>query len=395
VARLPAPRAFPRGLVLALALAAAAPPPARGGDGAPDEAVVASLPFLSGGEPGLVYADLAQDGQRGLVLLVDTGASYSVLSPLFARKLGVSVRSLKSTPYRRPTRLGRELQFWVDTSSSDTGSRSNFEYGLLGGNFLSQYVLELDFVTQRVRFLDPDRFAVPERTDVPEEVVVPIRTADGRPTVDVSVDGHTIPAVLDTGAAVTMIVSGRAAKSVGIDAGALAAFGELYLTAGRTTSLFAEAREIAIGGVRFAQVPLLVAPMGLFNAAGTGDSLLGMDLISRFRVRIDYPRKRLWLARETGIPTFLGIEYVAAREAGAFMQAHRDGYAVRSVSAGGPAAQRGLQPGDWIARADRWPTPESLLRAVKSGAPITVKRRAGDDEWQEVELTGFAAAPPP
>jgi hypothetical protein len=49
-----------------------------------------------------------------LVLLLDTGASFSVFTPLAARAAGVSVRRDKSSPYRRATRLGRDLQFYVD-----------------------------------------------------------------------------------------------------------------------------------------------------------------------------------------------------------------------------------------------------------------------------------------
>lgn len=61
--------------------------------------------------------------------MLDTGATFSVFTPLFVRSLGVTVRRTKSTPYRRATKLGRDLQFFVDTESSDTGSRTNWEYG--------------------------------------------------------------------------------------------------------------------------------------------------------------------------------------------------------------------------------------------------------------------------
>ena len=97
-----------------------------------------------------------------------------------------------------------------------------------------------------MRFLDPERFQVPEKTDVPEEVVVPIEVNHNRIIVDVTVDGHVVPLMLDTGAPMTMILSGRTAEATGFDVEALDPFGDLYLTAGRTTALFAEARKKAM-----------------------------------------------------------------------------------------------------------------------------------------------------
>jgi predicted aspartyl protease len=69
-------------------------------------------------------------------MFLDTGASKSVLTPRVARQLGVSVRRTKNTPYRRATRLGRDLSFYIDTRRTDTASRTGWEYGFLGGEFL-------------------------------------------------------------------------------------------------------------------------------------------------------------------------------------------------------------------------------------------------------------------
>ncbi|MCH6568251.1 MAG: nucleotide exchange factor GrpE, partial [Nitrospinae bacterium] len=90
--------------------------------------------------------DLAPQGRgKRFPLIVDTGATWSVITPLMARELGVRVRRVKQDPYRRATVLGRDLQFYVDTQSSDTGSKTGWEYGLLGGQFLAAYVVEFDF----------------------------------------------------------------------------------------------------------------------------------------------------------------------------------------------------------------------------------------------------------
>ena len=80
-----------------------------------------TVPF----EPGpltRVMVNLAPPGKRPLVLMLDTGAAGSVVTPRMARELGVTVRPAKTTPYRRGTLLGRDLQFYIDTESSDTAA---------------------------------------------------------------------------------------------------------------------------------------------------------------------------------------------------------------------------------------------------------------------------------
>src|SRR5215470_7901328 len=150
------------GLLAALCLGVA---PASDAEPAIDpapEAVLASLPFEKEAPPRTIVIDLAPKGNaRRLRFQLDTGASISYVSPRLARAMGVKVSRIKQDAYRRSTVLGRDVQFYVDTSSSDSGSANGQEWGLLGGDFLSDYVVELDFARQRVRFLDPDRYAVP------------------------------------------------------------------------------------------------------------------------------------------------------------------------------------------------------------------------------------------
>ncbi len=136
--------------------------------GPPPAAVVADLPFLDSPDPSSIVIDLArEEGARPFPLVLDTGASFSTLTPRLARELGVRVRSTKRSPYRRATRLGRDLQFRVDARRGDMASQTGREFGLLGGNFLVEYVVEIDFPRRRVRFLDPDHYRLPSRRPPP------------------------------------------------------------------------------------------------------------------------------------------------------------------------------------------------------------------------------------
>lgn len=360
----------------------------------PEEAVVATLPFLEVAEPNRIYVDLAPDGSAPLQLMLDTGASDSVFTPLAARRAGVSVRRTKSSAYRRETLTGRDLQFWVDTSSSDTGSRTGWEYGLLGGGFLSQYVVELGFTARNVRLLDPKQFSVPASAPGPEHHVGVIGTST-RPVLDVEIDGHPLRVLVDTGWPNPVVLSGKAARAAGIDVDALPEFGTALTTRGPMPLRFFEASELKIGPFVFRNVPVQVAPKGWYGMAGeTDDSVIGYDLLSCFLVRIDYPRKRIWLRRDSDTVTYLGVDYALTRQVGAFLAPWPGLYRVDAVFPDTPAARLGLRTGDLVEKRAGAKTPEGVLRSIGADEPIEVMRDAdGKRERVRLEPARPAAAP--
>jgi predicted aspartyl protease len=314
-------------------------------------------------------------------MFLDTGAGKSVVTARLARKMGVSVRRTKNTPYRRPTRLGRDLAFYVDTRLSDTSSRTGWEYGLLGGEFLDDYVIELDFPGRRVRFFDPKRYQVPESTASPDERVLPIRLRGTRIAVEVELRGKRLYVMLDTGAPWTVVLSGKAARKLGIDVDSLPDFGTMGTTVGPMEVLLHETDAFHWGGFEFDTMPVLVAPRGWYNFAGPTDSVLGYDVLSQFVVRIDYKRRRLWLKRsaEAGV-TFYGADYRIAKRAGAFLIPVGGGYSVWWLRAQGAARAFGLREGDVIVAPAGEPrlSVEEVLARIEAGEELTVARREGE-----------------
>jgi hypothetical protein len=359
-----------------------------------EAAVVAALPFEML-ERNRIYVDLAPEGNRPFVLMLDTGAQHSVLTPGAARRAGVSVRRTKSSPYRRATRLGRDLQFHVDDESSDMGARTGWEYGLLGGNFLEKYVLELDFVNARVRFLDPGKYRVPERADGPGEAVVPIRVSGRRPFTRLERGGAHVDVLLDTGAPMPLLLSGPAASRLGLDPDAMSDFGAVGGVLGPISVKIHRSRDLGFAGFDLGATPVLVAPRGAYNQGGSSDSALGFDVLSQFTIRIDYPRQRMWLRRERATMTFLGYPTEGRDDAGAIVYGLEveGAYRVLDVSAGSAAAALGLLPGDAIARHQQgrdWSAQETLERIAK-GTPLRVRREAGRAAAVDVKLPDAAA----
>jgi len=364
--------------------------PAVGAPDPPPAAVVADLPFEPYHESNRVVIDLAPEGQRPFRLMLDTGASDTVLTPRAARELGVSVRRTKSTPYRKATRLGRDLQFWVDTRRSDTASGVSWEFGLLGGTFLDDYVLEIDFPGRRVRFLDPKKYEVPEAVSAPNERVVPIRLQGTRIGVEIEMNGREVYVMLDTGAPGTVILSGKAARKLGIDVDSLSDYGSAGTTVGPMDVRFYETDSFRFAGFEFDTMPILVAPKGWYNIAGPTDSVLGYDVLSQFVVRIDYERRRMWLER-TGSTrvTFSGADYELFKRVGALVTPAPAGYAIRGVRAGSAAAAYGLRDGDVIVvpAGDDMIQIEEVLTRIEGRQELTVARRDGED-WIDRILPG-------
>jgi predicted aspartyl protease len=339
--------------------------------GPPADAVLADLPFLDSDESNRVYVDLAPpDSDRRLEMLLDTGAAFSILSPDAARSLGVSVRRQKDTPYRRKTRLGRDLQFWIDVSSSDTGTRMGWDFRLLGGNFLEEYVVELDFAARRVRFIDPKRWSVPATAGT-GEVVLPMSLSDRRPVVSLAVNGVEVPVLVDTGAPGSLMLAGAKAEAAGVAAREVDGLA-MEMALGPVQTRLGEAQRVELGALALERVPALVQPRGSYNWAGPGDSLLGYDLLAEFTVRLDYPQRRLWLAPRPDVRrTLFGGDWNAYRAEGVLLLPSRRALVVGMLEPESAAARRGLRVGD---RFEGGRDAAAILADLREGREVVVVR---------------------
>lgn len=368
-----------------LALTARAAPPEP-----PPDAILAETPFLDSQELNRIFVNLAPIGDRELRLMLDTGASDSVLTPKYARELGVTVRRVRDRPNERPTRLGRNLQFWIDTESSESASRTGWEYGLLGGTFLGEYVLDLDFANRRVRFIDADKWQVPKSVDAPNEAVLPLRVVGNRPFVDVSVEGKEVDVLLDTGAPFGVDLSGHSAKRAGFEKEPIAKLATGGVL-GPIESYLVEAEKVALGPFEFGPAPVVYSPKGAYNMGGSSDSLIGYELLSHFHVRIDYRHKRLWLRRENDAALgWFGQDWGSVRRVGVLAVVDDAGVRVQGVLPDSKAAKLGVRPGDVIefhGATSRAQALEETLATIEDGGRIIVVRGSTEQSaGEQIEL---------
>ena len=280
----------------------------------PPGALIAEIPFEEDSQVTRIAINLAPEGNRPFVMELDTGASDSMMTAEMAKKMGINIRALKSTPYRRRTRLGRDLLFRIDSGSSDRASKSGWSVGLLGARFLAHYLVELDYPGRMVRFYNPKKYKLPKKVTAPNERIVKLKRGGTRLGVEVEVDGKSILTLLDTGAPSPLLLSGKAARKVGIEIDSLEAIGDIGTLYGTTEARLYETEDFELAGFEFPLTPIVVAPKGLFNAGGSTDSVLGYDILRHFVIRLDYKKARMWLRRAPETPmTFLGRDYAVAR----------------------------------------------------------------------------------
>lgn len=286
-----------RALALAFALAAGAS--VAHADAVPAEAVLAERPFLDAadGAPG-IRIDLAKPGAKPLPLQLDTGSPESFATAVAARDIGLSLRRSKKTPYRRGTLLDRDVEILVDTRRSDSAAAAGGEWAVLGGRFLVPLVLEVDVPGRKVRFLDPERFTVPEHVDAENEQVLPLRLASNRPMIDIEVGSARVTAVVSTGALGTLLLPGGFAAEAALVPDPEATK-TLTPMPGAGALSAATAPSVRIGRFEEKDVPVLVAEHGAQGAGARSEAILGLDLLEGYVLRIDYPRRRLWMSRRS------------------------------------------------------------------------------------------------
>lgn len=176
-------------------------------------------------------------------------------------------------------------------------SRSGLVDGLFGVSVLSVFEVELDLprklVTLYAGKLCRDTLAPPWAASA--VVVAADRSERGRFLVPVELDGHTLTALLDTGASVT-VLSADVAHSLGVTDAMLAADHKVSL-AGTGPAIAAawvhRFRQIRFAGQSFDGPQLVVSE----RADPTVDMIIGADYLAHRRIWLSYARKLVFIDR--------------------------------------------------------------------------------------------------
>jgi clan AA aspartic protease (TIGR02281 family) len=237
-------------------------------------------------------------------LAMDSGAPFSFLSEDFVTAEGLRPRSDMYAGFQdlagvgfsrvvkaRSMEIGalkskRSISFAIARGFEDTGMDGTF-----GADFLGSYDVEIDMAQRKVGLYphNPCKGRVVYWSD--QYAVVPFSGRRGETTIDVTLDGRPLNAVIDTGAPDT-ILSFEAAKQFGITLSASGADNarSIYTPSGRNVPAYRRVfKRLDLGGVAFQNIPVLVS-----KTLGS-DMILGMRELRHMHLYIAYKEKNLYI----------------------------------------------------------------------------------------------------
>jgi hypothetical protein len=260
-------------------------------------------------------------------------------------------------------------------------SRGRAVGGVLGYDFIKEFVVEIDYDAQTINLYEPLGYAYQGAGEI-----VPVGFADRKPTVKAALilSGHEPfegTFEIDTGSDEVMLVNSPFVKAHGLSE--LVSNFRLGNSGGMGGMVRSQTGRVA--GVRLGRftldrplVTLSQAQVGT-HATADYDGALGGELFRRFKLILDYARRRIILERNAHLnepveTDMSGLEFAA--EGDDFRQ-----YVVNEVTERSPAAEAGVREEDVLTAVDGRPASEftleqilALLRREDERRVLTFKR---------------------
>jgi hypothetical protein len=288
---------------------------------------------------------------RATPMLLDSGASVTVVDRSFATTLGlkggtpIGVQgaggSERGELYRGVTVTAGNLSFKGLTVAAMDLSLVEKALGrrvpiVLGREVFMNSVVTIDFDRQEIAFAPRTGIDPP-----PDATEVPLRRRGALHILPLKIDG--LPphdAIFDLGNSGAISLSQEYHRSQPFFATLPSATGMSGGVGGLHEVRRVTLPSVQIAGVRFDHVP---AQLGaLANGPYSGMINAGIQLFRPFVLTLDLAGDRMWLKR-TAAPAIFSRD-----RAGLFVTFEGDHYAIRHVTADGPAAKSGLKVGDDI-----------------------------------------------
>ena len=261
---------------------------------------VATIPFRW--TPGQIEVEVSVNGRTPVWFIVDTGAEYSIVSHSLAESLQLKTASRDGRDFARDVslRLGTvELHDEVMVLPLENFKRQGRSIvGLIGYELFNRYAVTIDYNARTLTLHDGRTFRPP-----PSSVAVAISFADRLAVVPVTleIDGRSpmkANVIIDTGASEALVLRHPFAESHDLFALANKPSSFTNLEERALTFLKLPLNRLIFAGSSFDD--LTASIYGTLAGAGgytRTDGVLGNEILRRFRVTVDYSRRRIYLAR--------------------------------------------------------------------------------------------------
>jgi hypothetical protein len=253
------------------------------------------------------YITDASGSESPALLLVDTGAGANFIDAGVASRLGLSgvgaiptlgvgghaESSFVRVPALRIGEVRLEEQSWM--ASDFTTIRRWFDHppsAVLGYDFLSRTVLEVDYPARRLRLHNPEGFEAPA-----SGTALPLRMDANVPSIEVRIEGHPGWVHVDTGSNGALDLAQPFVEANGLLEGRpTEPTAGLEGVGGSARTRRGVVRSVDIGPVRLENVNtgFNEAERGIFAREDVA-GILGAEILSRYRCIFDYPGRTLWL----------------------------------------------------------------------------------------------------
>ncbi|HKF22587.1 MAG TPA: aspartyl protease family protein [Candidatus Angelobacter sp.] len=346
------------------------------------DAVVPPIPFTM--EANHIVFKVSVNGREPMAFILDTGADQEVIDEKRMAAFGLKTYAGTTTtgggnsaPYNYSkdatftlpgVTLSNQHVAVIDQTGLERALGVPFG-GILGYDFISRFVIEIDYAKKLITLHDPKKFQYTGKG-----FIVPVTFDNGIPFADgvISVAGKTIPAyfVLDSGAAETMTLTSPFVK-----AHDLANLAQTNATVNRPAGLekqfFAQNNvrghidRLQLGQMEVRSIPInmSVNTSGAYaseNFSGT----VGESIFSRYHVFLDYPHNRVILEPTPEVDK----PFPERKTYGLSLLASGDDlhtYTVSAVRPDSAAAADGFQKGDVVSALDGQPASQFTLSQLR------------------------------
>ncbi|MEO8113716.1 MAG: aspartyl protease family protein [Phenylobacterium sp.] len=288
---------------------------------------------------------------------LDTGASATVLDAAFARSIGLQL----GEPVRAQGVAGRVSGVRLAVAGLQVGALSmpGRRVGvmdlsavsrvvqrpvevILGRDVFDNAVVDIDFQARRIALFPRQTFRPPA-----DLAPLPLTHSGGLRTFPIILGGSAVAAVLDLGNGGAILADGDVAAAEALLAGRPVSTVQTVGADGPRLGTIATVDAVRVGGVRFDGVPITLT-RGLSSQDPTN---VGLAILSRFHMTIDFAGDRLWLRPYPGAAE----APFRKNRAGLSMTPAGDRLRITHVAVGSPAQAGGWQVGEAVIAIDGHP----------------------------------------